>query len=86
MAYNNDIENKDINYLGKDFNSFKNNLTEFAKTYFPTIYNDFSTASPGTMFIEIASYVGDVLSYYMDSQLKENLLPFAKERSNKGGQ
>ena len=82
MAYNNDIENKDINYLGKDFNSFKNNLTEFAKTYFPTIYNDFSTASPGTMFIEIASYVGDVLSYYMDSQLKENLLPFAKERSN----
>ncbi len=82
MAYNTDLENKDINYLGKDFNSFKNNLSEFAKTYFPTIYNDFSSASPGTMFVEIAAYVGDVLSYYMDSQLKESMLPFAKERSN----
>ncbi len=81
-VYNSDLENKNINYLGKDFNSFKTNLTEFAKTYFPTVYNDFSAASPGTMFVEIAAYVGDVLSYYMDSQLKENLLPYAKERSN----
>ncbi len=82
MAYNSDLENKDINYLGKDFNSFKNNLSEFAKTYFPTIHNDFSSASPGTMFVEIAAYVGDVLSYYMDSQIKESLLPYAKERAN----
>tara|TARA_R100000152_G_C6781643_1_gene216611 strand:- start:214 stop:2103 length:1890 start_codon:yes stop_codon:yes gene_type:complete len=82
MAYNSNLENKDINYLGKDFNSFKNNLSEFAKTYFPTIYNDFSSASPGTMFVELAAYVGDVLSYYMDSQIKENLLPYAKERAN----
>jgi len=82
MAYNSDLGNKDINYLGKDFNSFKNNLSEFAKTYFPTIHNDFSSASPGTMFVEIAAYVGDVLSYYMDNQIKENLLPYAKERSN----
>ena len=76
------VQNKDINYLGKDFNSFKSNLSDFAKTYFPTMHNDFSTASPGTMFVEMASYVGDVLSYYMDSQLKESLLPYAKERSN----
>ncbi len=82
MAFNENLENKDINYLSKDFNSFKENLTEFAKTYFPSVYNDFSAASPGTMFIEIAAYVGDVLSYYMDSQLKENLLPYAKERTN----
>ena len=82
MAYNKNIQNKDINYLGKDFNSFKNNLSEFAKTYFPTINNDYSAGSPGTMFIEIAAYVGDVLSYYMDSQMKENLLPYAKERAN----
>ena len=82
MATRSEIENKDINYLGKDFNSFKNNLSEFAKTYFPKMHNDFSTASPGTMFIEMAAYVGDVLSYYMDSQLKESLLPYAKERPN----
>ena len=31
------------------------------------------------MFIEMASYVGDVLSYYIDNQFKESLLSFAFE-------
>ena len=67
MALNNTNTNfknkgKDIKYLNKDFNAFKENLIEFAKTYFPKTYNDFSEASPGTMFIEMASYVGDTLS------------------------
>jgi len=34
------------------------------------------------MFIEMASYVGDVLSYYTDNQLKESLLPYAGQKSN----
>ena len=32
------------------------------------------------MFIEMASYVGDVLSYYIDNQFKESLLSFAEEK------
>ena len=32
------------------------------------------------MFIEMASYVGDVLSYYIDNQFKESLLAFAEEK------
>ena len=71
---------KEIRYLNKDFTSFKNNLIEFSKIYFPKEYNDFNESSPGMMFIEMASYVGDVLSYYIDNQFKESLLPFAEER------
>jgi hypothetical protein len=74
--------NKDVKYLNRDFNSFKDALLEYAKTYFPTSYKDFSPASPGTMFIEMAAYVGDVLSYYTDYQFKESLLPYAEERKN----
>lgn len=55
---------------------------DFAKTYFPNTYNDFSTASPGTMFIEMAAYVGDVLSYYTDYAFKESLIQNATERRN----
>ena len=51
---------REINYLNKDFDDFRNSLVEYAKTYFPTTYNDFNEASPGMMFIEMASYVGDV--------------------------
>jgi len=73
---------KDIKYLNKDFGQFRANLIEFAKNYFPSTYNDFNETSPGMMFIEMASYVGDVLSYYTDNQLKESLLEFAGNRPN----
>lgn len=75
-------ESKNISYLNKSFSDFKNSLTNYAKTYFPTAYNDFSEASPGMMFIEMASYVGDVLSFYVDTQLQENFLLYTKEKSN----
>lgn len=71
---------KDINYLSKDFSQFRKNLVNFVKTYYPDTYNDFNEASPGMMFLEMAAYVGDVLSYYIDDTLKESLLPFAQER------
>ena len=72
---------KEVRYLNKDFTSFKNNLIEFTKIYFPNQYNDFNEASPGMMFIEMASYVGDVLSYYIDNQFKESLLAFAEQKN-----
>ena len=73
---------KDISYLGKDFNRFKQNLVDFVKQYFPNDYTDFNESSPGMIFLEMASYVGDVLSYYTDSNLKESLLTQAQERTN----
>ena len=73
---------KPVNYLNKDFSDFRDNLIEFAKQYFPNTYNDFNEASPGMMFIEMAAYVGDVLSYYIDSQFRETLLAYAEEKRN----
>ena len=73
---------KQVNYLNKDFSDFRDNLIEFAKVYFPNTYNDFNESSPGMMFIEMAAYVGDVLSYYIDSQFKESLLAYAEEKRN----
>ncbi len=73
---------KTINYLTKDFDSYKKSLIEFAKTYFPNTYNDFSEASPGMMFVEMAAYVGDVLSMYTDYSMKEALLDRAQETKN----
>ena len=70
---------KDIKYLNKDFTAFRDNLIEFSKTYFPKTYNDFNETSPGMLFIEMASYVGDVLSYYIDDTLKESLMPYAED-------
>jgi hypothetical protein len=76
------MADKNISYLNKDFSDFKANLINYAKTYFPTAYNDFSDANPGAMFIEMASYVGDVMSFYLDNQVQENYLLYAKEKEN----
>jgi len=85
MAYSkvsNKTQDKDVKYLNKDFNSFKNQLMEFAEVYFPDNFNDFSEGNPGMMFLEMAAYVGDVLSFYTDTQLRESFLTLAQEKEN----
>ena len=85
MTYNkvsNKNQDKDVKYLNKDYNSFKDNLMEFAEVYFPNNFNDFSEGNPAMMFLEMAAYVGDVLSFYTDTQLRESLLLFAQEEEN----
>ena len=75
-------EQRDIKYGNREFGDFREQLVEFAKTYFPDSYNDFNETAPGMMFIEMASYVGDVLSFYQDTQLQETFLQHAQNPSN----
>ena len=85
MAYtklSNKAQDKEVRYLNKDFNTFKQQLIEFTKVYYPNTYNDFSEGSPGMMFLEMAAYVGDILSFYTDTQLQETFLALAQEKEN----
>ena len=74
--------NRDIKYLNRDFSDFRARLIEFSQTYFPNTYNDFSPTSPGMLFMEQSAYVGDVLSFYLDNQLQENFIQYARQRNN----
>tara|TARA_R110002167_G_scaffold85867_2_gene232589 strand:- start:2643 stop:4514 length:1872 start_codon:yes stop_codon:yes gene_type:complete len=73
---------RDIRYIDRDFNDFRNTLIEYSKTYFPNTYNDFTPDSTGMLFIEMASYVGDVLSFYLDNQVQETFIQYARETEN----
>lgn len=73
---------RNIKYINRDFSSFKNSLIEFSKTYFPDTYSDFTDTSTGMMFIEMASYIGDVLSLYTDNQIQENFIHLARQTEN----
>jgi len=72
-------QDRDIKYVNKDFTDYRNQLIEYSKSYFPDSYNDFSPTSPGMMFIEMAAYVGDILSFYQDIQLQETYIQYAKD-------
>ena len=73
---------RNIQYINRDFTELRASLVDYAKTYFPTTYTDFSPTSPGMMFMEMAAYVGDVLSFYMDNQIQENFLQYARQTNN----
>jgi len=73
---------RDIRYIDKDFNSFRNALVNYSKTYFPDTYNDFTDTSTGMLFMEMASYVGDVLSFYLDNQIQETFIQKARQQEN----
>jgi hypothetical protein len=73
---------KDVKYLNKEFSDFRKNLIEFTKTYFPKTYSDFNETSPGMLFIEMSSYIGDVLSYYVDDTYKEGLMRYAQDEQS----
>jgi hypothetical protein len=83
MAYSK-VNNGDkaVTYLDRNYSQLKQQLIDFAKIYYPDTANDFSEGSPGMMFLEMASYVGDVLSFYTDTQVQETMLEYAQERDN----
>ena len=70
---------RDIRYTDRDFNTIRDQLIQYSKTYFPNTYNDFTETSTGMLFIEMASYVGDVLSFYLDNQIQETFIQKARQ-------
>jgi len=73
---------KQRKYLNKDFESFRADLLNYARTYFPDSLNDFSDPSVGGLLLDMAAYVGDVMSFYMDHQFSELSIETASEEVN----
>ncbi len=75
-------QNVKINYLSRDFTSIKSQLLEHARRYYPETFKDFSDAGFGALMIDAVSYVGDLLSFYVDYQANESFLSTAIEYDN----
>jgi hypothetical protein len=69
-------------YLGKDFDALRDNLSTYAKSYYSDQIKDVSEGSVAGMFIDMAAYTGDVLSYYLDYQFNEINLATATDVNN----
>ncbi len=71
-----------INYTSREFDSIKDDLMNYAKRYYPNSFKDFNEASFGAMMLDMVSYVGDQLSFYVDYQANESFLDSAIEYKN----
>jgi hypothetical protein len=73
---------KQISYSNRDFGGFKNELKRYISTHFNSSIVDTSDASLAGMLVDLAAYVGDVSSYYIDYQFNENSLENATQVEN----
>ena len=77
MSYNNTGNSKDkvvvpIDYTSRDFDSIRARLVEFIKVKYPDTYRDFNASSFGSLMVDLLSYVGDNLSFYIDYTANES--------------
>jgi hypothetical protein len=71
-----------IKYTNKEYTSIKKDLEEYIKINYPDSYKDFSDNSFGSIMLEGVSYIGDMLSFYLDYQINESFLDSATEYNN----
>ena len=71
-----------IKYTSREFDTIKQDFVQYARRYYPEVYRDFNEASFGSLMLDTVSYVGDVLSFYLDYQVNESFLDSAAEFSN----
>ena len=74
--------NSQIRYISRDFNNIRAELINYSQTYFPNTYTDFSPTSPGMMFMEQIAYASDIMSFYLDNQIQETYLQYARQYDN----
>jgi len=58
-------------YVSRDFDSLRATLLDYARQYYPNQIQDFSESSVGGLFLDMAAYVGDNMSFYMDHLYNE---------------
>jgi len=75
-------KNVPIKYTSRSFETIKNDLVEHAKRYYPTTFRDFNTSGFGSLMLDSVSYIGDVLSFYLDFQANETFIQNAAEFDN----
>ena len=71
-----------INYTSRDFTTIKRDLVNYARRYYPDSFKDFTVNSFGSLMLDTVSYVGDILSFYMDYQVNESFLSTATDYDN----
>ena len=71
-----------IKYTSREFDSIKGDLIEYVQRYYSDVFQDFNEASFGALMLDTVSYVGDILSFYLDYQTNESFIDTATEYNN----
>ena len=79
---NKSINVPSIDYTKTSFNQIKEKLVEHIKRYYPDTYRDFKKSSFGSLMLDLVSYVGDQLHYYIDHNINESIPAYTTDPEN----
>lgn len=71
-----------IDYTSREYETIRQDLISYAKRYYPDSLRDFSENSFGSLLVDSISYVGDILSFYLDYNANEAFLSTASQYNN----
>jgi len=76
------MANKKISYTTRDFQSLRNELINFTKTYYPDLIDNFNDASVFSVLMDLNAAVSDNLHFNIDRSIQETVLQYAQQPSS----
>jgi len=71
-----------ISYTVRDFQTIRQELINYTKTYYPDLIDNFNDASLFSVFLDLNAAVADNLHYHIDRSIQETVLQYAQQRSS----
>ena len=76
------MANNKISYTVRDYQGIRAELSNYVKTYYPELIQDFNDASVFSVFLDLNAAVADNLHYHIDRSIQETVLQYAQQRSS----
>lgn len=71
-----------VDFTSADFEAFKTDMKSFAQATYADRWTDFNETQPGIMFVDIMAYLGDLLTYQLNSHMRELFAGTVLRRQN----
>lgn len=73
---------KDIDFRAYDFDTIRDSLIDYIRTYYPENFNDYIESSEFVAVIELLAWLGANLAFRVDLNSRENFLDTAERRES----
>lgn len=73
---------QEVNFSAWDYNTIKQSLVDYIKTYRQEDFSDFIESSEFITILEVFAYVGELMAYRLDMNAHENFISTAKRKES----
>ena len=72
----------DVSFVSYDFDSIKEGLINYVKTYYPESFNDYVASSEFIAMLEMFAYIAEQIAYRVDMVAHENFITTAQRKAS----